>query len=157
MNEKSGLLALKAPEPTGCRSLATPQPFNKRPCLIQWLLPFLVDHSIKLDNAAPSLQYHYEPSSLLRAAPPLCPASVLSFSWGFHLNFSLSIGAAVSRVLHRSLNQSHATFMPDAAQAVNRFLPRLILAFRTPPVSTSPISFDTSSVVHLRSSLLIHT
>jgi len=29
--------------------------------------------------------------------------------------------------------------MPDAAQAVNRFLPGLILTFRKPPVSTSPM------------------
>jgi hypothetical protein len=37
------------------------------------------------------------------------------------LNFSLIIGTTGSHVPHKSLNQVHATFMPDAAQAVNRF------------------------------------
>ncbi len=82
----------------------------------------MVDYSIKLDDVAPLLRSHYEPSSLLLATPPLCSASVLSFSWGHHLNFSLSIGATVSHVPHKSLDQLHAAFMPDAVQAVNRYL-----------------------------------
>ncbi len=36
-------------------------------------------------------------------------------------------------------HKSH--FMPDDAQIVNRFLPGLILALRTPPASTSPDFF----------------
>ncbi|HEX9262195.1 MAG TPA: hypothetical protein VF893_06665 [Candidatus Bathyarchaeia archaeon] len=58
----------------------------------------MVDHSIKLDDATPSLRSHYEPSSLIRATPPPCPASVLSSSWGLHLDFSLSIGTTASHV-----------------------------------------------------------
>jgi hypothetical protein len=71
------------------------------------------------------------PSTLLRDDPPLCPASVLSLLWDLHLSFSLSIGTTGSHVPHKSLNQSPATFMPGAAQAVNRFL--LNLSWR--PVS----------------------
>jgi hypothetical protein len=41
--------------------------------------------------------------------------------WVFHLNFSLNIGTTGSHVPHKSLVQVRATFMPDAAQAVNRF------------------------------------
>ena len=61
-----------------------------------------------------------KPSSLLRATPPLCPASVLSLSWGLHLSFSLNIRTTGSHVPHKSLDQVHATFMPSTAQAVNR-------------------------------------
>src|SRR5690348_15805232 len=48
------------------------------------------------------------PSSLLRVAPPLCPASVLSPLGSTYLDFSLRIGATGSHVPHRSLAQSHA-------------------------------------------------
>src|SRR5512143_1026149 len=61
----------------------------------------MVDHLIKLDNAAPSLWFRYKPSSLIRAAPPLCPASVLSSLWGLHLDFSLNIGTTDSHVPHK--------------------------------------------------------
>jgi len=60
-------------------------------------------------------------SSLLRDDPPLCSASVLSFSWGLHLNFSLIIGTTGSHVPHESLNQVHAALIPDAIQSVNRY------------------------------------
>jgi len=39
-----------------------------------------------------------------------------------HLSFSLIIGTTGSHVPHKSLVQVRATFMPDAAQAVCRFL-----------------------------------
>jgi hypothetical protein len=61
-----------------------------------------------------------ETSSLLRGDPPLRSASVLSFSWVLHLNFSLTIRATGSHVPHKSPDQIHATFMPDATQSVNR-------------------------------------
>ena len=81
-----------------------------------------VDQSVRLDNTTPLLSSHYRSSLLLRVVPPLCPASVLSLLWGFHLSFSLSIRTTGSHVLHKSPVQGHATFMPDAAQAVNRYL-----------------------------------
>ena len=56
-----------------------------------------------------------ETSSLLQNDPPLCLASVLSFSWDLHLNFSLNIEATDSHVPHKSLTQSHAIFTPEAA------------------------------------------
>ena len=42
------------------------------------VLPSPVDLTPELNNATPSLQPITGPSSLLRVAPPLCPASVLS-------------------------------------------------------------------------------
>jgi len=54
--------------------------------------------------------------------------SALSFSWVLHLNFSLNIRATGSYGPHRSLDQSYATFMPDAAQASKEISPGLILA-----------------------------
>jgi hypothetical protein len=54
-------------------------------------------------------------SSLLRDDPPLCFASVLSFSWDLHLNFSLTIETTGSHVPRKSLTQSHAIFTPEAA------------------------------------------
>jgi len=82
-----------------------------------------------------------EPSSLLLAAPPLCPASVLSSLWALHLDFSLSIGTTGSHVPHKSLVQVRATFMPDAAQTVNRFPLDLSWSPVSPPVLTSSFSF----------------
>ena len=82
------------------------------------LLPFLVDQSIRLNNVTPSLHPHYRTSSLLRVIPSLCSASVLSLLRVLHLSFSLTIWTTGSHVPHKSLAQVHATFMPDAAQAV---------------------------------------
>ena len=114
------------------------------------LLPFLVDLKIKLTTQPLRSSSITEPSSLLRAAPPLCPASVLSFLWVLHLNFSLIIGTTGSHVPHKSPDQVRATFMPDAAQAVNRSPPDLSWRSGSPPVLTSS-NFDTSEVVCLRS------
>ena len=97
------------------------------------LLPLPVGPILKLDSAAPLLHPITGPSSLVRAAPPLCPASVLSSSWVLHLDFSLIIGATGSHVPHKSLDQVRAAFMPDAARAVSRFSPGLIPGQRLPP------------------------
>ena len=83
-------------------------------CFTNWLLPSLVDQKIKLDDPTPSLHPHYRTSSLIRVGPPLCPALVLSPSWVLHLGFSLNIGTTGSHVPQRSLDQSHATFTPEA-------------------------------------------
>ena len=85
------------------------------------MAPPLVDHQVGLIDTTPSLHPHYGTSSLLRVVPPLCPASVLSPLWVLHLGFSLNIGTTVSHVPPESLDQVHATFMPDATQAVSRF------------------------------------
>jgi hypothetical protein len=77
----------------------------------------------------------------LRVAPPLCLASVLSSLWVLHLDFSLYIEATGSHVQHRSLDQDHATFMPDATQAVSRFPLGPSRVNDSPPVSTSPLRF----------------
>ena len=82
-----------------------------------------------------------EASSLIRVAPPLCFASVLSFSWDLHLNFSLSIKATGSHVPRKSLTQSHAIFTPEAAWAVNRSPPNLSWTQYRSPVLTSSLLF----------------
>jgi len=112
-----------------------------RLCLTQWLLPSLVDHQARLIDTTPSLHPHYRTSSLLRVVPPLCPASVLSLLWVLHLSFSLNIRTTASHVPHESLDQVHATFMPDATQAVSRFPPGLSWGQDRPPVSTSSTVF----------------
>jgi hypothetical protein len=101
---------------------------------------------------APSLPRHYPASLLVRAIPPLCLASVLRSLWVFHLDGSLHIEATGSRVPCTCLNRTHATFMPDAALAVSRFLQNSSQGNDYPPVLTPHYAFDTSSVVHLRSS-----
>jgi hypothetical protein len=82
-----------------------------------------------------------ETSSLLRVAPPLCFASVLSFSWDLHLNFSLNIETTGSHVPCKSLTQSHAIFTPEATWAVNRLPPNLSRTQYSSPVLTSSIIF----------------
>ena len=82
-----------------------------------------------------------EISSLIQGSPPLCSASVLSFLWGFHLNFSLIIGTTASHVSHKSLIHVHATLMPDATWTVNRFPPDSSRINDYPPVLTSSLRF----------------
>ena len=76
-----------------------------------------VDERRSLDDATPLLHRVSPTSQLLRVAPPLCLASVLSSSGFFPLDFSLGIEATGSHVPHKGLVHSHATSMPDAAQA----------------------------------------
>ncbi len=82
-----------------------------------------------------------EPSTLLQDDPPLCPASVLSLLWDLHLSFSLDIRTTGSHVPHKSLDQVHAIFMPDAAQAVNRFPLSLSWRSASTPVLTPSLIF----------------
>ena len=67
--------------------------------------------------------------------------------------FSLNIEVTGSHVPHKSPDRTLATSMPDADRAVNRHLPDLSCGNETPAVLTSSPRFDTSSVVHLRSTL----
>jgi hypothetical protein len=106
------------------------------------------------------------PSPLLRDGPPLCPAPVPSPSQ-FPLLGDLPcatdrrprlrhwpsrpVGATGSHVPCKSLNQARATSTPDAIWAVNRLPPDPSRGSKASPVSTSPLSFDTSSVVRFRS------
>jgi hypothetical protein len=80
-------------------------------------------------------------SSLLRVAPSLCPASVLSSLWVHHLDFSLFIGAAGSHVPHESPDHAHAASMPDATRAVSRLLSGFSRINDFPPVLTPFLRF----------------
>jgi hypothetical protein len=90
-------------------------------CLRHQLLPLRVDRYPRLESRAPSLHPRYQASSLRRARPPQRPASVLSSSWVFHLDFSLFIEATGSHVPHKSLRWAHAVFMPVTTRAVSRY------------------------------------
>ena len=81
-----------------------------------------IDPLNKLNDATPLLGRISLASSLLRVAPSLCLASVLSSLWVFHLEFSFVIKATGSHVPHKGLSQGHAISMPDAIQAGYRLL-----------------------------------
>jgi len=86
-----------------------------------------VAREIKLDNAAPSVQFHYgtfDPTTSDSA--PVPRVGTLALVDAVHLSFSLCIGATGSYVPYHSLIRTHATFMPDADWAINRSLPSLI-------------------------------
>ena len=97
------------------------------------------------------------PSTLLLDDPPLCPASVLSRLWVFHLRFSLNIETTGSHVPYKSLNQGHAIFMPDAVQTVNRLPLDLSWNSASTPVLTSSQIFRHLSNGSLALISLIHT
>jgi hypothetical protein len=78
-------------------------------------------HWRRLHNTTPSLPPVSGTSPLLRVVPPLDSASVLSFLWFFHLNFSVYIGAEVPTFRSTALQQTQATLMPDATPPVTRF------------------------------------
>ena len=91
------------------------------------LLPSPVDLSPELNNATPSLQPHYRTFiTTTGCSAPVPRIGTLTLIGTAHLDFSLSIGATGSRVPRKSLVQSHAAFMPDAAWAAIRPPPRLV-------------------------------
>ena len=69
----------------------------------------------------------------------------------------LGIGATGSHVPHRSLDQIHATSMPDAAQAVNRYLLDSSRVNDFPPVLTPFLRFRHVISGSLAFVFLIHT
>ena len=119
--------------PSQCVDARSRRRNRVRLCLRHWLLPSLVDHHRQLESRAPSLRPHYEASSLLRARPPLRPASVLCSSWVCHLEVSLGIGAIGSHVPHKSLRWAHAVCMPVTTRAVSRYPPSFIPGQRLEP------------------------
>src|SRR4051794_27123515 len=91
-----------------------------RPRFRHEFLPSLVDPSRRLNHSTPSLRLRYRASTLLRVDPPLCHASGLLTSWGFHLGISLGIVTTGSHVPRESLNRARATFTPVTIKAVSR-------------------------------------
>ena len=91
------------------------------------ILPSPVVLIPELNNATPSLQPHYRTfNTTTGCSAPVPRLGTLTLIGTAYLGFSLSIGATGSRVPHRSLDQSHAAFMPDAAWAEIRPSPRLV-------------------------------
>src|ERR1700760_88865 len=79
------------------------------------------------NNATPSLQPHYRTFiTITGCSAPVPRIGTLTLIGSTYLDFSLSIGATGSRVPHRSLVQSHAASMPNAAWAAIRPPPRLV-------------------------------
>ena len=113
-------------------------------------LPSVVNEQIKVDTAVPSLHPHYRDFNTTTSwsAPVPC-IGTLTLMRSSHLSFSLNIRTTGSHVPHKSLDQGHATSMPDAARAVSRLPHKLILGYRKPPVLTSSLYFR-----HLTSGLL---
>ena len=91
------------------------------------VLPSPVALSPELNNATPSLQSHYRTFiATTGCSVPVPCIGTLILIGSAYLDFSLNIRATGSRVPHRSLDQSHAAFMPDAAWAEIRPSPRLV-------------------------------
>src|SRR5271166_211416 len=105
-------------------------------------LPSLVDPGFGLNNAVPSVQLHYRafiPTTDRPASVPCIGTLILAGT--ACLDFSLNIRATGFRVPHRSLDQSHAAFMPDAAWAEIRPSPDSSQVNEFPLVSTSSCTF----------------
>jgi hypothetical protein len=125
MSKKLWLMASNSLQPVPC-SLANGFALSTR------FLPSLVDLQTKPDNAVPSVQSHYRTfHPTMDCSAPVPRIGTLTLMGSSHLSFSLPIGTTGSRVPHKSLDQVRATFMPDATQAVDRYLLNL---------SWSPIS-----------------
>src|ERR1700739_650706 len=90
------------------------------------LIPLPVALWPEQNNATPSLQPHYRTFiTTTGCSAPVPRIGTLTLIGSAYLDFSLSIGATGSHVPHRSLVQSHAAFMPDAAWTAIRPSPRL--------------------------------
>ena len=91
------------------------------------LLPTSVDPSIKLNDAAPSLRLHYRAFiTTTDGSVPVSRIGTLTLGGTAPLSFSLGIETTGSHVPCKSLDQGHATFMPDAIWTVSRSSSRLI-------------------------------
>ena len=93
-----------------------------------------VDLGPELNNAAPSLQFHYRTFLTTTGCSVPVPRIGTQILTGTTcLDFSLRIGATGSHVPPRSLNWSHAASMPDAVWAAIRPPPRLVPGQRLLP------------------------
>ncbi len=92
------------------------------------------------------------PSTLLRTAPPLCPASVLNRSRGLRLRLSLRIRTTGSQVPCKGLNP-RSCHLHAGCHLANRQAPaKLVPADQRSRWFRHRLTiFDTSAVVHLHS------
>ncbi len=122
-------------------------------CFTHQFLPFQVDSCVKPDDATPSLHRHYQASSLLRVAPPLCAASGHSCWWRYpleplpsHRHDRFPRSCQEPRTASRPLRTGHR---PASKQAPSGLLP----GHRTRPgFDVIEYAFDASARVRLRSS-----
>ena len=91
-----------------------------------------VDHSLKLNDVAPSLQSRYRTFlTTTRDSAPAPRFGTLTLT-GRPLESLPWHRCAGSHVPHKSLNRVHATFVPDADWAVNRSPPQTYPRLTTP-------------------------
>ncbi len=91
------------------------------------LLPTSVGPRIKPNDTAPSLQLHYRAFiTTTGGSVPVPRIGTLTLGGTTPLGFSLGIETTGSHVPCKSLDQGHATFMPDAIWTVSRSPSRLI-------------------------------
>src|ERR1700730_8237575 len=119
------------------------------------VLLFPVVSIVRPPDPTPSLQPHYEPSSLLRIGPPQCSASVLSPRGFRRLSFSLAIRATGScSSAQKRLHPIHAPSTPVVVCPVIRHPTDLSQKGYTLLVLTTLCFFTTRlRRVHFRSSL----
>src|ERR1700733_3111140 len=99
--------------------------------LFKGLLPLPVDHSLKLNDVAPSLQSRYRTFlTTTRDSAPAPRFGTLTLT-GRPLESLPWHRCAGSHVPHKSLNRVHAAFVPDAAWAVNRWPSTLCFGCRS--------------------------
>jgi hypothetical protein len=109
--------------------------------LSKGLLPLPVDHSLKLNDVAPSLQSRYRTFlTTTRDSAPAPRFGTLTLT-GRPLESLPWHRCAGSHVPHKSLNRVHAAFVPDADWAVNRYPPDLSQINDSPLVLTSSLRF----------------
>ncbi len=99
----------------------------ERLCLVPGLLPLPVGPGPRLNNAAPSVQFHYRtfiPTTSCSAPVLRIGTPVLAVLAACDL--SLNIGTTGSHVPYKSPVELRAAYTPDAARAVFRTTPELI-------------------------------
>src|SRR5258708_32086964 len=132
------------------------------------VLLFPVASIVRPPDPTPSLQPHYEPSSLLRIGPPQCSASVLSPRGFRRLGFSLAIRATGScSSAQKPASDSRPLYAgrrPPSHQAPGRLIPEGPNAsgFDDPMIfndasSQGSLSFVSRMLTCPRSSLSFHS
>ena len=135
--------ALTEPDVTVSRhpALIIPPPIQ-RLCLTPWLLPSLVDQTIRPDDPTPSLHLHYRDFNTTTSwSAPVPRIGTLTLMGSSHLSFSLSIEddrfPRSTQEPGSGSRHLYAGRRPSSKQVTLG----LILEFSKPPVLTSSFSF----------------
>lgn len=103
-------------------------------------------------DPTPSLQPHYQPSSLLQVGPSQCSASVLSPRGFCHLCFSLDIGTTGSRSSTQKPESGSRPLYAGRRLPNSQVPGKLVPGDRNAPgFDDKSLDYDASSKVHFRS------